>query len=609
MNASSVSSNTPSSTLSTSALASALRELKAHCVEAETEFEAALRATPASSGPSARNLVHYLALRRHDLRNLQEALSIRGLSSLGRSEASVLATLDAVSAWLEGERDVPLAVQREIATSRERVASHASLLLGPRAADLPSRVMVTMPTEAATSPELLRELLEAGMDVARINAAHDDAATWRAIVHNLREAEAALGRRIRIEVELPGPKLRTGPMFATDPVLHWRLGRDPHGLRTRPARLRLRVEPCPADDDQIPIDRELLGHLRSGDEIRLIDLRGRRRELHVVEVHEREAIVVGHRSGVVRAGLPLEHWRNDQNLGGSRIENFAPTEDAVLLHAGERFELVLSDAPGHSGAPGTLARVSCPAKELFESARVGERILFDDGRIEGRMEAVDSGRILVEITRAAADGSKLRPGKGINVPDTELRGSALTPDDEAALEFAAEHADVIGASFVQHQRDIYALRRALDERGRHNMGIILKVETQAGFTRLPELLLAALACMPVGVMVARGDLGVEVGFERLAELQEEILWLAEAAHLPVVWATQVLESMAKTGLPSRAEVTDAAMSGRAECVMLNKGPHIVDTVRFLVDVLTRMQHHQSKKRSLLRSLAVSQAPG
>ena len=103
-------------------------------------------------------------------------------------------------------------------------------------------------------------------------------------------------------------------------------------------------------------------------------------------------------------------------------------------------------------------------------------------------------------------------------------------------------------------------------------------------------------------MIARGDLAVECGFERLAEVQEEILWVCEAAHMPVIWATQVLETLAKTGLPSRAEITDAAMGERAECVMLNKGPHILDAMRTLDDILRRMQAHQSKKRPLLRAL-------
>jgi pyruvate kinase len=150
------------------------------------------------------------------------------------------------------------------------------------------------------------------------------------------------------------------------------------------------------------------------------------------------------------------------------------------------------------------------------------------------------------------------------------------------------------------------LRQELAARGKSELGIILKIESRQGFDQLPFTLLAALRHHPIGIMVARGDLAVEIGFERLAEVQEEILWLSEGAHIPVIWATQVLETLAKTGIPSRAEVTDAAMGVRAECVMLNKGEHIVEAVRFLDHVLHTMQAHHLKKRSMLRRLAVAE---
>jgi pyruvate kinase len=148
------------------------------------------------------------------------------------------------------------------------------------------------------------------------------------------------------------------------------------------------------------------------------------------------------------------------------------------------------------------------------------------------------------------------------------------------------------------------LQKRLEQLPR-SLGIILKIETRAAFERLPELLLAAMRSPKVGVMIARGDLAVECGYERLAEVQEEILWMCEAAHVPVIWATQVLETMTQDGQPSRAEITDAAMGVRAECVMLNKGPEMVATVRALDDILTRMQGHQNKKQSMLRSLNVA----
>ena len=126
-------------------------------------------------------------------------------------------------------------------------------------------------------------------------------------------------------------------------------------------------------------------------------------------------------------------------------------------------------------------------------------------------------------------------------------------------------------------------------------GILLKIETREGFDQLPALLLAAMRSRAVGVMIARGDLAVECGYQRLAEVQEEIVWICEAAHTPVISATRVLESLAKNGIPSRSEITDAAMGERAECVMLNKGPYIVTAVRILDDILRRMQAHHAKE--------------
>ena len=215
---------------------------------------------------------------------------------------------------------------------------------------------------------------------------------------------------------------------------------------------------------------------------------------------------------------------------------------------------------------------------------------------------VEPDGVEVEITHARDSGEKLAGDKGINLPDSQLSLPALTYKDIADLAVATKVADMVGLSFVQQAADVEALRVRLRELGKPNLGIVLKIETRRAFENLPELLFAAMAGPAAGIMIARGDLAVECGYERLAEVQEEILWAAEAAHMPVIWATQVLETLAKTGLPSRAEITDAAMGERAECVMLNKGPHIAEAMRTLDDILRRMQAHQSKKRPLLRAL-------
>jgi pyruvate kinase len=200
------------------------------------------------------------------------------------------------------------------------------------------------------------------------------------------------------------------------------------------------------------------------------------------------------------------------------------------------------------------------------------------------------------------------------LPDSQLDLPALTDKDIQDLEIVAQEADMVGLSFVQKPDDVALLRSHLHRLKRDDMGLVLKIETLRGFENLPELMLAAMASVSSGIMIARGDLAVECGFERMAEVQEEILCCAEAAHVPVIWATQVLESMAKTGLPSRAEISDAGLGVRAECVMLNKGPFINEAIRTLDDILRRMAGHQNKKRPLLRALrawngAVGFAPG
>jgi pyruvate kinase len=202
-------------------------------------------------------------------------------------------------------------------------------------------------------------------------------------------------------------------------------------------------------------------------------------------------------------------------------------------------------------------------------------------------------------------GAKLRADKGINLPESNLQLPALTEKDLLDLSFAAKHADVIQLSFANSPSDVELLQQSLISLGERQPAVVLKIETQRGFRNLPEMLLTAMRAPSCGVMIARGDLAVECGFERLAEVQEEILWICEAAHVPVIWATQVLESLAKEGIPSRAEITDAAMGHRAECVMLNKGPHMVTAVKVLDDILRRMHAHQAKKKSMLRELKLA----
>jgi len=293
----------------------------------------------------------------------------------------------------------------------------------------------------------------------------------------------------------------------------------------------------------------------------------------------------------------------------AEVTGILPLEGRVRLATGDWLTLGTSSSPrnaGHRGNRRRLPTIAVVPATVVGRIRPNDRVWFDGGRIGGVARQCSTQEVRVRIDHAPPHGTWLKGDQGINLPDTDLNLPPLTTKDRFDLRFAVKHADLVGYSFVQSGEDVDALREELRKLGRPRMGVVLKIETRRAFERLPEILLSALRSGPTAVMVARGDLAAEVGFERLAEVQEEILWMCEAAHLPAIWATQVLEGLAKGGLPSRAEVTDAAMGERAECVMLNKGPYIVEALRVLDSIIRRMQAHQSKKSARLRHLAVAE---
>lgn len=568
---------------------------------------------------SACNLLHYLALRQHDLRQLQNELTMLGLSSLGRLEAHTLATLEAVLVALHRLADQvppPLAPPPvSFHSGPMHLHEHSLQLLGVASGKRDVRIMVTMPSEAATDSSLIRSLLAAGMDVMRINCAHDEPAAWLAMIQNLRQAERALGRPCKILADLAGPKLRTGALEPVGHLLKYQPQRDVRGRVVAPAQLWVPRTTAGAPHPTLPtlpLADDLGQRLQVGDAVMFKDTRRHKRTLLIVAVDEQGCLAASEQTGYVEAGLPLQLWRSQTVIAKGSFGALPPYSMPITLLVGDTLLLTDDSQPGRpaqrdaNGAILQPAQIPVTLPAVFQTVQPDERIWFDDGKIGGRVLANDGQRISIEITQARPGGGKLGSEKGINLPDTHLPIPALSEKDRAALGALNHHIDMVGLSFVRTPDDVQGLHQILHELGAPQVGVVLKIETPQAFENLPRLLLTSLRKPPVGVMVARGDLAVELGFERLAEVQEEILWLCEAAHVPVIWATQVLESMAKQGMPSRAEVSDAVMSGRAECVMLNKGPYIVPAVRLLNGVLERMAAHQTKKRTMLRKLAISQ---
>lgn len=571
---------------------------------------------------SARNFVHYLALRRFDMRSLQERLARKGISSLGRAESHVLANLDKVlgilhrlagRSWISHSDDEPIGLK----DSKLLLDRHTADLLGTTPHHRDVRIMVTMPSDASDDYGLVKHLVQAGMDVARINCAHDGPEEWRAMAASVRRAAKSINRPVRVLMDLGGPKLRTAETALGTAVLKLRPLRDELGRVVEPARLWLRSDHGQASTNDgeptLNVDAEWLSHVRTGDEIRFKDARGSKRKLAVVEHRLHAALVECSRTAYI---VPETHFVRPRHDGGKRgcVPGDIPRRSTELhVNRGDTIRLMhegaaTNEPAAHRHGQKFTFEIGCTLPEVFSQVRKGERVWFDDGRIGGSISSAGDEWVEVEITDAREGGEKLAGDKGINLPDSQLDLPALTPKDVEDLAVVAEIADMVGLSFVQKGSDVVDLLSRIEHLGVKHLGVVLKIETRSGFDHLPELLLAAMASPAAGVMIARGDLAVECGYERLAEVQEELLWACEAAHMPVIWATQVLETLAKTGRPSRAEVTDAAMGERSECVMLNKGPYILDAMRTLDDILKRMQAHQSKKRPLLRALQAWNAP-
>jgi pyruvate kinase len=482
------------------ALVDELTELRARVVR-DAEARLAVLGHTGTGQPGVLNLARYLAVRSTDLRDLQRRLMVRGLSSLGRLEGRVLPTLDAVLRAAEQQAGQTPTVEAPTPETyfagEQALAASAVDLFGHPRPGRTGRIMVTLPGEAAADRMLIHELVKAGMDVARINCAHDDVEVWERLAENVRRSGRRLRRDVRVHMDISGPKIRTEEVAAL--VSKGRLETE--------SRLRLVSAP------------------------------------------------------------PLQ-----------------PTRDVPFV-----------------------ARIGVP--DLARRLRRGDRFAYDDGRLLGEVVSVERGSVVVSILRAKSGGVRLKVDKGVNFPDSRLDLSPLTDRDRADLDAVVALSDIIGYSFVSDAADLDLLEHALARRARSGtpLGLVAKIERPDAVRNLPQLIARAAGVRPFGVMIARGDLAAEIGFERTAEMQEEILWLCEAAHVPVIWATQVLECLVRDGIPSRGEMTDAAMATRAECIMLNKGPEIVQAVGLLDRMYRRMDGHVHKKTPTMRPLGAFRA--
>lgn len=442
---------------------------------------------------SARNLIHYLALRKEEIRPLQNELHTLGLSSLASAESHIHRQLQAINERM-GKEYTPQQLDVCTYDSSKAILGHKNTkLFGAKPGAEEPYIMVTFDASFAENNDLIQNLLKNGMNVCRINCAHDDEGVWSKMILNLKKACQKTGLNCKLYMDLAGPKIRT------------------------------------------------------------------------------QILNKGKDKGKVKIELGQLIWLAYENGGF------------------EKEEVVIS--PNEPG--------------IIPFLKIGERVFIDDGIILGIVEKLKNGAAEIRITRISSSKSRIKKGKGINFPDTHLSIPSLTDYDKKCLPFICSHADLIGYSFVRTPEDIIGLQDLLQTQSQPRPKLILKIETHEAVKNLPHLLLAGMQQDAFGVMIARGDLAVEIGFERTGEIQEEILWICEAAHTPVVWATQVLENLNKSGMATRSEITDAGLAAQAECVMINKGEYTLEVLEAFRNIFHRSLAHKTKKRFIFRPLGIA----
>jgi pyruvate kinase len=498
-------------------------------IEAEaSRRRAQIEAVPPAHRASALNLAHYVGLRRKDLRRLQLELGALALSSLGRSEGHVSDVLARLARWL-GEPEAADALPAlDWAAAESLLHANTRALFGPRPRDRHVYVMVTTPEAAEATPEWADAVLRAGADVLRINAAHGTPEEWRAVIDTARARAAALERSLRVFVDLAGPKLRGEIRRMEAGVLHLPRRKNRAGRTLGPTGVALvaRYE----GGAQLPVPRAWLARLRPGDVLTFADAGGRARKLRVREAGPGGVRAECDRSLFLAGGLSLAWRRGRKLLARGRAGGYPRQPATLVLAPGSGF---LVNGTGRAAVG--LAAIACPEPRLLARVRAGERVVLDDGRIVALVEARTRAGLRCRVRQTTKPRVRLRSGKGLAFPDSRLPPGRLGREDRRVLEFALRHADGVGVSFVNGPGDVRQVGERIARAGRKDFGMILKLETREAMRQLPEILFEALRYRPVGIMIARGDLAVALSYERLAEMQEEILWFGEACHLPVVW--------------------------------------------------------------------------
>jgi len=304
---------------------------------------------------------------------------------------------------------------------------------------------------------------------------------------------------------------------------------------------------------------------------------------------EHQAKINNLKKAIEKTGIPAATL---QDLGGPKIRTgeFATETGRVIIKKGQTFTLTTRNIKGDQNI------CSINYAKLSEEAKAGDRIMLDDGKKQLQVTAVKDQDIICKVLV----GGELKGRRGVNLPDTEISMSSLTPKDKKDLEFGIKNkVDFVALSFVRRPSDITELRKILDK-NKCEAGIIAKIETPQAVKNIDEII-----ALSDGIMVARGDLAIEVPAEEVPLIQKMIIHKCNLAAKPVITATQMLESMIHSPVPTRAEVSDVANAilDGTDAIMLSEettlGSYPIEAVELMSRVAMRTENDLLHEQLLL----------
>ena len=546
------------------------------------------------------NLIAYLLLRKYDIRELQSELSEQGLSSLGRLEGQVLYVLEKVLQNF-GYTQFPYATLCKPSSEQARLQLNLNSknLFGKPRINRNTRILVTLDSSFLNKRDLIKQLLKEGMDMVRINCAHNTSTQWKNLIDLIRDVELDLiqnekyNKHCKILMDLAGSKIRVKPINRH--VNHVKI-KVPKFIDNKPVEYLEGIIDTNAEYTKLNFPGippafvisvnsvDIISNVKIGDKIKFIDSLGRKRYLKILRIIDSHKISVGlNKTSYMdeKVQFKLEKENFSIKIGKIKQESIklnVKKGDSLRLYRDSKYCL-LSGNNHHLG-------ISCTFPEALKNIKIGDRIFIDDGKISGVVKSTYKNYLELEIIFPVGKSAIIKPYKGLNLPDTKFELPTMTKKDLKNLDFITKNADLVGLSFVRNSEDIKNLHEELNKLGYSDFPIIAKLETKESINNLARILIMGLDLPKFGILIARGDLAVEVGFEKLALIQDDILCLCEASHIPVILATQILENLTEIGIPTRAEITDATVGQRAQCVMLSNGKYILDAVTVLSELLS-----------------------